>query len=240
VPGGTISADYFAVFCDRITRLLNADRSRDRKAPPFVALLANGTSGDINNVDFRTRRVSQPPFEQMHRVANQVAAEVFRAYQTIEHREWAPLDARYEELMLRSRRPTPEMIAWAKELLARPSGTGPGWHSLEKSYANRVMQRAVAPESVRAPLQALRIGDALVMSVPVEAFAEMGLELKAKAPFAKPFTVGLANAYYGYLPTPAQIRLGGYETWIGTNRLEPEAAPKMTATLLRLAGEMKP
>ena len=76
------------------------------------------------------------------------------------------------------------------------------------------------------------------MTIPAEPFAEMGLELKAKAPFPKSFTVSVANGYYGYLPTPEQHRLGGYESWVGTNRLEIEATPKITAALLRMAGEI--
>ncbi|MEZ6074727.1 MAG: hypothetical protein R3C56_03350 [Pirellulaceae bacterium] len=43
-----ISADYFAVFCDRIQELLTADRLD----PPFVAAMSNGTSGNINNNDY--------------------------------------------------------------------------------------------------------------------------------------------------------------------------------------------
>jgi hypothetical protein len=41
------------------------------------------------------------------------------------------------------------------------------------------------------------------------------------------------------LPTAAQHRLGGYETWLGTNVLESDAATKITDLLLRMAGEMK-
>lgn len=239
VPAGVVSADYFGGFCARIGELLAAGGGRDAKAPPFVGMLANGTSGDINNLDFRRKRAPQAPFEQMRRVANAVAAEVYRAYQEIEHRDWVSLDARYEELAAKSRRPGPEMVTRAKELLARPAG-GSGWHPLEKAYANRVLQRAEAPDRVAAPLQALRIGDVLVLGLPVEAFAELGLELKAKAPFPRTLTVGLANAYHGYLPTLAQQALGGYESWLGTNRLEPGTAEEMAATLLRLAGEMNP
>jgi hypothetical protein len=33
--------------------------------------------------------------------------------------------------------------------------------------------------------------------------------------------------------------LGGYETWIGTNRLEPQASVKMLDTLLQMAAEVK-
>ena len=246
VPAGVISADYFAVFCERIGELLRADwlsrgegtEAKDRTAP-FVGLLANGTSGDVNNIDFRAKRVGQPPFEQMKKVANVIAAAVFRACQTVEYREWVPLDARYEELTVGSRRPTPEMVARAKEVLAAPTGK-PGWHPLEKSYANRVLQRAQAPATVQAPLQVFRIGDLAVMTIPVETFAEMGLELKAKSPFPRSFTVALANGYYGYMPTPAQHKLGGYESWVGTDRLEIDAATRIAEALLKMAVQMKP
>jgi hypothetical protein len=124
-------------------------------------------------------------------------------------------------------------------VLAAPAGK-PGWHPLEKSYANRVLQRAESPATVQAPLQVLRIGDVAVMTIPVETFAEMGLELKAKSPFPRSFTVSITNGYYGYMPTPEQHKLGGYESWVGTNRLEIDAAPKITGALLRMAGEMKP
>src|SRR5688572_1499500 len=52
VGNGHISADYFGIYCDELAHLLNADRQE----PPFVALLANGTSGDINNLNFREPR----------------------------------------------------------------------------------------------------------------------------------------------------------------------------------------
>ena len=41
------------------------------------------------------------------------------------------------------------------------------------------------------------------------------------------------------MPTPAQHKLGGYESWLGTNRVEYEAAPKMVARLLAMMQEMR-
>jgi hypothetical protein len=130
------------------------------------------------------------------------------------------------------------MVARAQALLASPADARPAWHPLERFYANRVIQRAAAPAEVSAPLQAVRIGEVLLLGVPGEPFAETGLALKAQSPLPRTMVLGLANAYYGYLPTPEQIRLGGYETWVGTHRLEPEAVPKMSAVLLRLAAEL--
>jgi hypothetical protein len=49
--------------------------------------------------------------------------------------------------------------------------------------------------------------------------------------------VSLGHGYYGYLPTLEQHALGGYETWLGTNRLAPEAAGLMLDELVRLSGE---
>jgi hypothetical protein len=129
------------------------------------------------------------------------------------------------------------MLQRARALLAQPANT-PRWQPQELVYANRLIHRAAAPATVSAPLQVVRIGDVGIMTVPAETFVETGLELKARAPFGKPFAVSHANGAFGYLPTAEQHRLGGYETWLGTNYLEVDAAAKITATLLRLAGEI--
>ncbi|MDZ7620797.1 MAG: neutral/alkaline non-lysosomal ceramidase N-terminal domain-containing protein, partial [Patescibacteria group bacterium] len=42
-----VSADYYGVFCETLKKL-QADGETD---PPFVAMLANGTSADINSID---------------------------------------------------------------------------------------------------------------------------------------------------------------------------------------------
>jgi hypothetical protein len=50
--------------------------------------------------------------------------------------------------------------------------------------------------------------------------------------------VELAHGYFGYLPTPRQMELGGYETWIGTNRLEPTASVKLLDELMAMANQV--
>ena len=51
--------------------------------------------------------------------------------------------------------------------------------------------------------------------------------------------VELNHGYFGYLPTPRHHKLGGYETWLGTNRLEAEASDKLLAELLAMSEELK-
>ncbi|MDQ3623597.1 MAG: hypothetical protein M3463_14080, partial [Verrucomicrobiota bacterium] len=72
VRSGEISADYFGMFCAALTRLQNA---ADQE-PPFVPMMANGTSGDINNINFRTPRPSSLPYAQMRKVGEDVASKV--------------------------------------------------------------------------------------------------------------------------------------------------------------------
>ena len=52
---------------------------------------------------------------------------------------------------------------------------------------------AEAPDVVQVPVQALRIGDIAIMGTPVETFAEMGLDLKARAPIIGLFDAGGAR-----------------------------------------------
>src|SRR5687768_1773720 len=149
VPVGVISGDYFGVFDRRIGEMLGADRSD----PPFVGMMSNGTSGDINNINFRNRGPATAPFEKMQRVANAVAGEVFRVYQTVTHHDWVKLDARYDEIPLAPRRPTPEMVEYAKKILEKPKGEKV-WHVNEQTYARSVLKAVDAPGMSRVPLQA--------------------------------------------------------------------------------------
>jgi hypothetical protein len=234
VPNGQVSADYFGAFARRMVRLADAE-NQER---PFVPMLSNGTSGNINNIDFRGGQKPLPSYARMELVANQVAAEVFRAMQGIEYRDSVRLAIVQRELTLETRRPTPALLTWAREVLARPDGA-PAKHPRERIYAERTLQMAEMPARLDVPLQALRIGDVALLTIPFEVFVEIGLELKARSPVPDTIVVSLANGAYGYLPTVEHHELGGYETWLGTNKVETEAAPKIVETLLQMLGGLR-
>ena len=75
--------------------------------------------------------------------------------------------------------------------------------------------------------------------IPFEPFVEIGLDLKRRSPFPRTMVIGLANGNNGYLPTPEQHKLGGYETWLGTNKVEVEASTKIVNALLEMFAELK-
>ncbi len=134
--------------------------------------------------------------------------------------------------------PTPEMLAYAKKVLEKPASEKP-WHAQEKLYANMTLRAEKAQPDFTVPLQAFRIGELGIAATPIETFVEVGLEIKEKTPFPRSFTISIANGAYGYMPTVEQHKLGGYESWLGTNRVEFEAAPKMVTNLLAMLKEMR-
>ncbi len=234
VSGLSISADYFAMFAAELERQLQAERLD----PPFVGAMFNGTSGDINNNNFVSpRKVRRAPYEQMHYVANDVAAKVAAATSSLKYAKNVPLAARYREPQIAWRHPSPEQIAWAKKTLDDP-GAAPN-RTTSPVYAERFLRLADYPETGAVPVQVLRIGDVVVGTMPCEVFAEIGLEFRKRSPQQPAFMVSLAHGYFGYLPTPRHFELGGYETWLGTNRLEPQASVKLMNELLDMAAEVR-
>ncbi len=232
---GTISADYYGMFCDRIQQLLEADR----QDPPFLAAMANGTSGNINNVDFRgpDRSGRQPPFGQMRVVANAAAEAVHRALEKVRYRDWVALKTAQTELTLGVRRPTGDEVERARTIVQK---TGGKLRAVEEVYAGETLRMKDYPRTVSLILQGLRIGDVGVAAVPCEVFVEIGLQLKKESPFKPSFTVSLANGYNGYLPTIEHFQLGGYETWRAqSSYLETNAAPQIYGTVLDLLKQLQ-
>ena len=231
VPG--VSADYFGVFANRIKELLGAD---DR----FVASMSNGTSGDINNIDFTKPAVKMGPGEKMTLVGNKVAAEVLRAYNYIEFQDWVSLNAIQTEVPLGVRKPTAAEVEEAKAILAKAESEGRALRGMREYYANCTVDLVSYPDTEDLILQALQIGDLGIAAIPCEVFVEIGLAIKTQTPFKKSFTIELANGYNGYLPTEAQHALGGYETWRAkSSHLEVKAANVIQETVLDLLQQLK-
>ena len=232
-PRGQVSADYFGEFA----RLMP---SRVGGGPDFVAMISNGTSGDINNIPFVVGRAPREPFEQIRIVAGKAADAAWHARNKITtYRSDASLGMIQREIALRTRKPTPEQVAWAKSILAMSEQERAKQPRLADAYARRALSLAEADETTKVILQAIRIGpDIAICAIPFETFAEIGLDLKKRSPFANTIVVSIANGYHGYLPTPEQHKLGGYETWLGTNWVQKDASVIITNQLLEMLGEL--
>ena len=236
IPKGHISADYFAVFADRVQELIGADRQH----PPFVGIMTNGTSGDINNINFGKARENNLPYAKMTIVGNDVAKSVVKSMQSLTYSDDIEIGAQSTELKLDVRRASPALLANLAKIEAHQDEDNPLFNPLEKTYARNIATLENEwPDQIDVVLQALKIGDIGIAAIPFEVLVEIGLELKEEIPFEHAFTVSLANGAYGYLPPPVQHEKGGYETWLSTNRVEIHASEKIVAELLDLFSILK-
>ena len=235
---GMASADYFGEF----SRIMPYRLGGVNPPANFVAMMTNGASGDINNLVFTGSRAPRSPFEQIRIVASKAADASWRAVRKIENYDTKPLIAtRQREVDLPYREPDEREISLAKGLLNRTRQEREAINSRTTSVATRVIEYA-KPEHPRTEpvlIQAFRIGDQAIVSMPFEVLVEIGLEIKKKSPFEHTFLIELANGGYGYLPPPNQHKLGGYETWLGTSRFQPQSSEILIKHLLEMLTELR-
>ncbi len=225
-----VSADYYGAFAQRVQELLAPERG----APPFVAMMSNGTSGDVNNIDFRQPREKQPPWSRMREVAYDLADEALRVWRSIEYHQRVELAVQTAELDLKVRRPDAARCEWAREVL-KEEAEKQARLTRTRIYAEEALHLAEFPETVPVTLQAMRIGGLGIAAIPCEVFAETGLAIKQASALKPTFTIELANGYNGYLPTPQQHALGAYETWPSRGAyLEVQAEPQIRQKVLDL------
>jgi neutral ceramidase len=233
---GMASADYFGEFA----RIMPYRIGGSNPPANFVAMMTNGTSGDINNIDFEGKRPPRAPFEQVRIVAAKTADAAWRAARKIETYDENPLVAmRQREVELKYRNMSVEEVEHALRLLELPKSERGTLHDKAIQYANATVQYSEPDKTEKVLIQAIRIGEQAIVSLPFEVLVEIGLEIKEKSPFPNTFTISLANGGYGYLPPPLQHELGGYETWIGTSKFEKDSSVILTKQLLEMLAELR-
>jgi len=222
---GDVTADYWGHFADRLATLMKTDKGD----PPFVGIMARSPGGDI--APYRGG------YEGMKELGNALAEEALRVCRQIDYRDHAPLGVRQSTIEVDVRRPDAERIEWANAVLA---GTwkGKGLRN-SKVYAQQTLELAQFPATVPVCLQAFRIGELGITTVPCELFASTGLAIRKDSPLRPYFNIDMANGFWCYLPPPEQHRLGGYTTWAATSScFEVDAEPKIRRELLRLLREV--
>lgn len=92
-------------------------------------------------------------------------------------------------------------------------------------------------EKLTCEMQALRVGDFLLLTIPGEPMVEYGFQIeKAIADRAIPVVVGYANGHLGYICTADSHQYGGYEP--NMSPLLPEAEPLILEELGRLSDKV--
>lgn len=103
--------------------------------------------------------------------------------------------------------------------------------------ASSIIQLPGKKEKLACEMQALRVGDFLLLTIPGEPMVEYGFQIeKAIADRAIPIVVGYANGSLGYICTAESHQYGGYEP--NMSPLLPEAEPLILEELGRLADKV--
>ncbi len=217
-----VSADYFGRFARAMQTRLAPDR------PGFVAMMSQGTSGDLWWGDYSGPKVERDIDSYTAALAD-IAETAWKGAEFAGAPDLAMAERR---IHLDRRLPSAERLEWARALLEKTNGARP--QNQPEVYAEQALYLA-ENTTEELVLQALRIGPVAITAIPNEVYALTGLKLKARSPLPAVMNLSLTNGASGYIPPPEQHRLGGYTTWPArTAGLEVEAEPIIVEHLLEL------
>jgi hypothetical protein len=225
-----LNADYFGMFCEGLEKRIG--KPVDANAPPFVAVMSHGCSGDIWRRDYTKpapTKEEQPTIESYTQGLLNIAQSAYESIEYLANADVAMAEARLE---LKYRVPDKQRLEWAKRIVEAMGDRLP--KTSEEIYA-REQVFLHERQSTQVVVQALRIGDIAIASTPTETYALTGLKIKLQSPLAKTMVIELANGGDGYIPPPEQHRLGGYNTWSARSAgLEVTAEPKIAEKAIHL------
>jgi hypothetical protein len=223
----------------------------ERAYPGAECLYLSGAGGDINPL------VVGGTFEDARRLGTFLGAEAVKLTESIRPAADATVAVRQAAVEapvapLPSAEEARETIEQQTRKLDEQLAKGEISRELydvdwQRSWARDVMTEYGKPDRLRArtlEVQAIRLGDALLIGTPGETFVEIGLAVKAESPMAKTFVVGYANGNVGYIQTAQAFEVGGYEVdtahkfYYGVYSFTAEVEKSITEGALALASEV--
>ncbi len=234
-PANTISGDYYGELDKQL-------KAKLRAGDQFVGIMSNGTSGDVNTMDFRlTKNYPTGDYEKMVLIANDISDSIIVSLKNLHWSDKPGFSVGGSGIVIKRRQPSEELLSWAKEMVRKTDFTKLGTDDkasddIKSSYALDIVKiDFYEPLSYELPLQAVRLGEGTIGTLPGEFFAETGLKIKKSVPCKYYFTIALANGQFGYVPPESQFLLGGYETWLCSGSLlETGAEGKISGALITL------
>lgn len=117
----------------------------------------------------------------------------------------------------------------------KPAGTQiyatPDWEKLAPVVAQAYQSRLYPDNSFEIPIQFIRIGGTVMVSLPFEVLSEIGLTMKAQ--FPNSVIVSCANGYHGYLPLAHEFKRGGYEVSTPAMHFAPDTGDWVLKAVLK-------
>ena len=203
----------------------------------YQSIFGIGACGDINHFDVSHDR-PQKSHEEAERIGSTLAATVASALKTLPAVEAPSLAAASRTVDVPLQKYTPEEIAAARANLPKV-GTRE-LPMLEQVSAVKIVGVAdYDTESLPMDVQAFRLSDSVALvALPGELFAELGLAIKQRSPFATTLVCELANDYPGYIPTRRGFAEGSYEPT--NSKIEPGGGEMLVDAAVELLTQLHP
>ena len=223
-----ISADYFGHYVRGLAaKLAPGDRR-------FVAILSQGTSGDLWRGDY-----SKPKPAQGISIEDYAARLVelsVGALEPVAYRKKIPVSMVERRIEIGRRVPDEDRLAWARDVIEKMGNRRP--ETRPEVYAEQAIYLHQNPRA-EVVLQSVRIGEMGITAMPNEVYGLTGLKLKYRSPLELTMNIELANGASGYIPPPEQYPLGGYNTWPArTAGLAVDAETRIVETNLKLLEQL--
>ncbi len=230
VGGTRYSADY----PHHMTAVL-----RHSLGDAWRVLFLNACCGNINHIDVNNRNQKSGP-EESRRIGQTLALSALEALKKGENLPMSALRVRTRDVTCRLRRPRPEDVKAAEELLRQheknPKVNPFGFNELYAPAA-LVLARTKDREH-RAEIAALRLGTFGLSFMPGEIFVELGEEVETGSPLRPTRTIGLTNGAMGYIPTRRGYAEGGYEAGYRSARYEADNGHNWTRAAIEMLRAM--
>lgn len=206
-----------------------------------VIHFTNGAEGNVNHINFRDKNQGRG-FEEAQRIGEELAAQVLQLVKGGEDLKADRLYCRSRIISLPLRPISEEMVRSAEKLIMESGGYIPSLLDgvPDEVYARAIIELSQVEEKKQfTEIQAIRLGEVVIATLPGEAFAELGLDIKKRSAQKYTMLFGLANDYIGYIPTCEAFDEGGYETKTGhTSKLDKAAGELLTEEITDLIKEL--
>ena len=199
---------------------------KEKFGKDMVVLTLNGCCGNVNHVNLFLKE-GEAPYDYK-KVGECLGETVLNINENMTPISDTCVDYARKVLNMKRRQPTDADYEWAKKAINDPETP-----QHNRSYANIIISFKEHPRLyAEIELQALRIGDSAIATLPVEAFADTGVKIKAESPFEKTIVSELTNGNCGYVATEPVFSANTYESRLSHSQyLSATDADTMADTL---------
>lgn len=199
--------------------------------PEFGVVFLNAPCADVTQIDnLNPRPLEFGPY-WCERTGRAVGAAALQALATADYFTAASIDAETKRIPARIRSSSAAELEAARKRLARARKFAADSESLYACEILAVDALRTQKKSVNVEIQAVRVADTLLWTVPGELFQSFALEVRNRSPFSRTSGVTLANGYYGYICTREAYLKGGYEVRLARSSMLDEFTGERAANV---------